>query len=76
MVLQFNMPIEVNWDAMDTQLLQRFWSGHPRLRRGTAELLERVMVFHRGIHTVRTPPTKHIYSNMQVCVNGPTGLAK
>jgi len=51
-VLQFNMPIEVNWDVMDTQLLQRFWSGHPRLRHGTADLLERVMVFHRGIHTV------------------------
>ncbi len=51
-VVQFNMPIEVNWEVMDTQLLQRFWSGHPSLRRGSAHLQERVMVFHRGIHTV------------------------
>ena len=55
-VVQFNMPIEVTWEVMDTQLLQRFWSGHPRLRRGTAHLQERVMVFHRGIHTVSPPP--------------------
>lgn len=50
----FNMPIEVTWEVMDTQLLQRFWSGHPRLRRGTAHLQERVMVFHRGIHTAHS----------------------
>lgn len=48
----FNMPVDVNWDFMDTQLLGRFWSGHPRLRQGTAELLERALVLHRGIHTV------------------------
>ena len=46
------MPVEVNWNFMDTQLLGRFWSGHPQLRQGTAELLERTLVFHRGIHTV------------------------
>ena len=55
-VVQFNMPIEVNWEVMDTQLLQRFWSGHPSLRRGSAHLQERVMVFHRGIHTVSLSP--------------------
>lgn len=70
MVVQFNMPIEVNWDVMDTQLLQRFWSGHPRLRRGTAELLERVMVFHRGIHTVSNP----LHGTPTVCIS-PAGLA-
>lgn len=46
------MPVEVNWGVMDTGLLARFWSGHPQLRRGTAELLERILVFHRGVHTV------------------------
>lgn len=50
----FNMPIEVKWDVMDTLLLARFWSGHPQLRRGTAQLLERIMVFHRGVHTARS----------------------
>ena len=50
------MPVEVNWGFMDTQLLGRFWSGHPQLRRGTAELLERTLVFHRGIHTVQLLP--------------------
>ena len=50
------MPIEVKCEVMDTQLLARFWSGHPQLRRGTAQLLERMMVFHRGVHTVSKHP--------------------
>lgn len=62
------MPVEVNWDFMDTQLLGRFWSGHPRLRQGTAELLERALVLHRGIHTVQ--PLHTCYSRMclSLCV--------
>lgn len=46
------MPIEVSWEYMDTQLLQRFWSGHPHLQMETADISERMLVFHRGIHTV------------------------
>lgn len=52
-LLQFNMPIEVSWEYMDTQLLQRFWSGHPQLQMQMADISERILVFHRGIHTVR-----------------------
>ena len=51
-LLQFNMPIEISWEYMDTQLLQRFWSGHPHLQTETADISERMLVFHRGIHTV------------------------
>ena len=64
-VVQFNMPIEVNWEVMDTQLLQRFWSGHPSLRRGSAHLQERVMVFHRGIHTVSLPRSQCMHAQNQ-----------
>ena len=48
------MPIEISWEYMDTQLLQRFWSGHPHLQQGTADISERMLVFHRGVHTVRS----------------------
>ncbi|KAK9905089.1 hypothetical protein WJX75_009516 [Coccomyxa subellipsoidea] len=49
----FNSPVEVNWNYMDGELLQRFWAGHGEDRLGAASIADRILVFHRGISTVR-----------------------
>ena len=51
--LQFNCPVEVNWEYMDTGLMQRFWANHADERSSKADISDRVLVFHRGISTVR-----------------------
>lgn len=38
---------------MDGELLQRFWAGHEEERLGAANIADRILVFHRGISTVR-----------------------
>lgn len=50
---QFNSPVEVNWNYMDGELLHRFWASHEEERAGAASIADRVLVFHRGISTVR-----------------------
>ena len=54
--VQFNSPVEVNWEYMDTELMQRFWANHEDERSSKADISDRVLVFHRGISTVRFPP--------------------
>ncbi|EIE18772.1 hypothetical protein COCSUDRAFT_60075 [Coccomyxa subellipsoidea C-169] len=49
----FNSPVEVNWNYMDGELLHRFWASHEEERAGAASIADRVLVFHRGISTVR-----------------------
>ncbi len=56
--MQFNSPVEVNWDYMDGELLQRFWAGRSAERAGAAPIADRILVFHRGITTVRPNPEK------------------
>ena len=51
--MQFNSPVEVNWEYMDTALMQRFWANHEEERASKADISDRVLVFHRGISTVR-----------------------
>ena len=51
--MQFNSPVEVNWEYMDTELMQRFWANHKDERSSKADISDRVLVFHRGISTVR-----------------------
>ena len=51
--VQFNSPVEVNWEYMDTALMQRFWANHEEERASKADISDRVLVFHRGISTVR-----------------------
>ena len=41
---------------MDTELMQRFWANHEDERSSKADISDRVLVFHRGISTVRFPP--------------------
>ena len=50
---QFNSPVEVNWEYMDTGLMRRFWANHEDERASKADISDRVLVFHRGISTVR-----------------------
>ena len=56
-LLQFNSPVEVNWEYMDTELMQRYWANHEDERAGTASISDRILVFHRGISTVRLTPS-------------------
>ncbi|CAL8464423.1 g3958 [Coccomyxa elongata] len=49
----FNSPVEVNWDYMDGELLQRFWAGRSAERAGASPIADRILVFHRGISTVK-----------------------
>lgn len=50
---QFTSPVDVRWEAMDAQLLRRFWERHAAERAGAADISDRVLVFHRGISDVR-----------------------
>lgn len=51
--MQFNSPVEVNWNYMDTSLLQKFWAKHEENQVGMAPISDRILFFHRGITTVR-----------------------
>ena len=52
--MQFTMPVEVNWSFMDTSLMKRFWDARPpEEQEGIAEMSDRVLVFHRGVTSVR-----------------------
>ncbi len=53
--LQFTMPVEVDWSRNDTDLLGRFWDQHQGQQEASAEISDRILVFHRGIDTVRPP---------------------
>ncbi len=57
---QFNSPVEVNWEYMDRELMQRYWANHEAERAGTAPISDRILVFHRGISTVR--PCRPVHS--------------
>lgn len=50
---QFTSPVDVRWEAMDAQLLRRFWERHAAERASAADISDRVLVFHRGISDVR-----------------------
>ena len=50
--MQFNSPVEVNWEYMDSSLMQRFWKNHEEERADVASISDRILVFHRGISTV------------------------
>ena len=43
----------MRWEAMDAQLLRRFWERHAAERASAADISDRVLVFHRGISDVR-----------------------
>ena len=52
--LQFNSPVEVNWDALDTTLLSSFWArGRARERALAAPVSDRILIYRRGIKTVK-----------------------
>ena len=56
MLLQFTMPVEVNWSQMDKGLMKRFWDARPsKEQEGIAEMSDRVLVYHRGITSVGPP---------------------
>lgn len=50
-----NLPMEVNWDYMDPDLLKKFWQSSPERQAIRANLpdcmADRILVFHRGIGT-------------------------
>eukprot|EP00882_Tetradesmus_deserticola_P018152 GHRQ01019478.1.p1 GENE.GHRQ01019478.1~~GHRQ01019478.1.p1 ORF type:complete len:266 (+),score=104.64 GHRQ01019478.1:211-1008(+) len=50
-----NLPMEVNWNYMDPNLLHKFWHSSPERRAIRANLpdcmADRILVFHRGIGT-------------------------
>lgn len=51
---QFNSPVEVNWDALDTELLSSFWAaGRARERALAAPVSDRILIYHRGVKTVK-----------------------
>lgn len=50
--MQFNSPVEVNWEYMDSSIMQRFWKNHEEERADVASISDRILVFHRGISTV------------------------
>ena len=48
------MPVEVNWQFMNKDLMTRYWrhrgpSDHP----DKASMADRILVFHRGVTSVR-----------------------
>lgn len=49
----FNSPVEVNWDALDTNLLSRFWAARPAERARAAPVADRILIYHRGMKTVK-----------------------
>lgn len=51
---QFTLPVAINYDAMDSQLLRRFWGHRGGEGREDAppELGDRILVFHRGVGVV------------------------
>ena len=51
---QLTMPVAVNWKHMDDALLTGYWSNHQDERRNLAEMLDRVLVFHRGVGVAKT----------------------
>ena len=50
---QFNCPVDINWDYMDSGLFRRFWAAHPDERAAAAPISDNILVFMRGITTVR-----------------------
>ncbi|KAL4459125.1 hypothetical protein ABPG75_013990 [Micractinium tetrahymenae] len=45
----FTLPCDVKWNAMDRQMLRRYWAAYPEGREAApAETAERIMVFQRG----------------------------
>lgn len=60
------MPVEVDWSRNDTDLLGRFWDQHQGQQEASAEISDRILVFHRGIDTVRPPhPTRLTQARMR-----------
>lgn len=64
MCSQFNSPVEVNWNYLDSSLLQKFWAKHEEDQIGMAPIADRILFFHRGITTVSWAErciAQHIY---------------
>ncbi|KAK9804732.1 hypothetical protein WJX72_002789 [[Myrmecia] bisecta] len=53
----FTMPVDVKWDLMDSSLLKRFWAGRQAERASLADISDHIIVFHRGIKTVKARGT-------------------
>jgi len=49
---QLTSPVTVNWAALDTSLLARFWRARPAERARAAAVCDRVLVYHRGVKTL------------------------
>eukprot|EP00891_Asterochloris_glomerata_P004101 jgi/Astpho2/4101/Aster-01245 len=47
------MPVEVQWSIFDGSLLRRYWSQHAAQRSRAADITDKILVFHRGVKTVR-----------------------
>ncbi|CAD7700320.1 unnamed protein product [Ostreobium quekettii] len=50
---QLNMPVTVNWDYLDKDMLTRYWEGRPEERGGLAEMSDSILVFHRGVGVIK-----------------------
>ncbi len=53
-MLQFTLPVAINFGAMDSNLLTRFWASRGGAERETAppELADRCLIFYRGVDMV------------------------
>lgn len=53
-----NLPMTVNWDYMDKELLEKFWQSsdlRQEIRKNLPDCMaDRILVFHRGLGTART----------------------
>jgi hypothetical protein len=73
--MQFNSPVDVNWNAMENTLLKRFWAKHRAQRRRAAPISDRILLFHRGIYTViPVPPCACADDNAFVVHEGDMGF--
>ncbi len=68
----------MRWDAMDAELLRRYWTRHAAERASAADICERVLVFHRGISNVRCSSTvsRGCFVELQAGRSGTRLLAK
>jgi hypothetical protein len=69
---QLSLPVEVNWEYMDNQMLTKFWASDPEYQEIRQqlpdELADRILVFHRWAH--RRPPaawTDRVITSSSTC---------
>eukprot|EP00892_Ulva_mutabilis_P010153 jgi/Ulvmu1/750/UM010_0124.1 len=51
--LMLDMPLTINWDHMDTRLLERFFKRRPQRLQSLYRHHERCLLFHRGVGVIR-----------------------